>query len=113
MEKIFFKMMNELSKDCMVYAHKDNIWLINPNNREWIISYYPETKYAWWNYEFFKNVYYIISMDIEDIQPIRNWVESRLNVEVGKNCQPDRLPGDYDWSGDFDVEDVILNGKVY
>jgi hypothetical protein len=112
-EKIFLKMMNQLSKDYVSYYYKEHIWLINPNTREWIISYYFKTKYAFWKYEFFKNAYYIISMDIEDIQPIKNWIELHLNVEVGNHCVPDMLPGDYDWSSDFNVDDVMLNGKVF
>ena len=106
-------MMNELSKDCVVYTYKDDIWLINPNTKEWIVSYYSKTKYTWWNYRFFENVYNFISMDIKDRQPIRYWIELYINVEIGKCCEPDMLPGDYDWSSDFGVDDVILNGKVF
>jgi hypothetical protein len=51
-------------------------------------------------------------MDIRDREPIANWVQSRLNVEVNL-CEPDALPGDYDWSADFDPEKVISNGKVF
>lgn len=110
---MFFKMVDERCKGCMVYTYKDTIWIINPNTREWIISYYCKAKYAWWNYDFFETVYKYLSMDIKERLPIRNWVQSRMNVEVGENCEPDQLPGDYDWSGDFKIEDVILNGKVF
>ena len=114
MEKMFFKMVDERCKDCMVYTHKDDMWLINPHTREWIISYFPKTKYAWWNYDFFETVYNFLCMDIDkEQQPIRNWIESRMNIEIGKNCEPDMLPGQYDWSGDFKTEDVILNGIVF
>ena len=73
-------MMNELSKDCGVYAYKDDIWLINPNTKEWIVSYYSKTKYAWWNYEFFKNVYNFISMDIKDYASAESYHSERQDL---------------------------------
>lgn len=109
---MFFKMVDEMSKDYILYTHKDTIWLINSNTREWIISYYPKTKYAWWNYDFFKTVYKFLSMEMKERQPIRDWIELRMMVEVGENCEPDRIPSDYNWSSDFDVEEVINKGKV-
>ena len=51
-------------------------------------------------------------MDIKDGQPIKNWIQSRMNLEVGL-CEPDMLPGDYDWSDDFKVERVISDGEVF
>jgi hypothetical protein len=113
MEKMFFKMVDEMCKDYLYYVHKGYLWFINPNTGEWVVSYYYETKYPWWNFYFFNNIYNFLSMDINDRQPIRNWIESRLKVEIGLNCEPDRLPGSYDWSGDFEAEDVLSEGKVF
>jgi hypothetical protein len=113
MEKMFFKMVDSMCEDCMFYTNKGDIWLINPNTKEWIISYYPPTNYAWWNYDFFDNVYTYLSMDsFYYREPIKNWIQTRLNVEVGL-CEPDMLPGVYDWSADFDPEKVISCGEVF
>jgi hypothetical protein len=112
MEKIFLKMVDSMCEDCMFYTNKGDIWLINPNTKEWVITYYPPTNYAWWNYDFFETVYTYLSMDIKDREPIRNWIQTRMKVGVDL-CEPDMLPGDYDWSGDFKVEKVVSDGKVF
>jgi hypothetical protein len=112
MEKIFLKMVDSMCEDCMFYTNKGDIWLINPNTKEWIISYYPPTNYVWWNYDFFETIYKYLSMNIKDRDPIRNWIQTRMKVGVDL-CEPDMLPGDYDWSGDFKVEKVVSDGKVF
>jgi hypothetical protein len=96
----------------MFYTNKRDIWLINPNTKEWVITYYPPTNYVWWNYDFFETVYKYLSMNIKDREPIRNWIQTRMNVGV-ELCEPDMLPGDYDWSGDFNPEKYILGGEVF
>jgi hypothetical protein len=35
-----------------------------------------------------------------------------MNVGVDL-CEPDMLPGDYDWSADFKIEKVISYGEVF
>ena len=112
MEKIFLKMVDSMCEDCMFYTNKGDIWLINPKTKQWIISYYPPTNYVWWNYDFFETIYKYLSMDIKDREPIRNWIQTRMNVRVNL-CEPDTLPGDYDWSSDFKVEKVVSDGKVF
>ena len=112
MEKIFLKMVDSMCEDCMFYTNKGDIWLINPKTKQWIISYYPPTNYVWWNYDFFETIYKYLSMDIKDREPIRNWIQTRMNVRVNL-CEPDTLPGDYDWSDDFKVEKVVSDGKVF
>jgi hypothetical protein len=112
MEKIFLKMVDSMCEDCMFYTNKGDIWLINPKTKQWVITYYPPTNYVWWNYDFFETIYKYLSMDIKDREPIRNWIQTRMNVDVDL-CEPDMLPGDYDWSGDFKVEKVVSDGKVF
>jgi len=112
MGKMFVNMVDSMCEDCMFYTNKGDIWLINPKTKQWVITYHPPTKYLWWNYNFFETVYKYLSMDIKDREPIANWIQSRLNVEVNL-CEPDALPWDYDWSADFDPEKVISNGKVF
>jgi hypothetical protein len=111
MEKMFFNMVDSMCEDCLVHTHIKDVWVINPDTKEWIIYYYPPTKYLWWNYDFFENIYKYLSMDIKDRDPITNWVKYVMNVEVG-NCEPDKLPGDYDWSCDFTIDHVISGGEL-
>lgn len=101
-----------MCEDCKVYTHKEDVWVVNPKTRQWIISYYPPTKYLWWNYDFFENIYKYLSMDIGNREPIKDWVKDKLNVEIGL-CEPDRLPGDYNWSRDFDSNEVVDKGNLF
>ena len=113
MNNLFNKMVDSMCEDTMVYKAKNgDIWLVNPKTKQWIISYNPPTKYAWWNYDFFETVYKYLSMDIKDRDQIVNWIRLRLDVEVGL-CEADMLPGEYDWSNDFNADKVILDGEVF
>jgi hypothetical protein len=114
MEKMFFKMVDSMCEDTMVYKSKNgDLWLVNPKTKQWIITYHPPTNYAWWNFELFDTVYTYLSMDIfNNREPIKNWIQTRLDVEVGL-CEPDMLPGEYDWSDDFNPEKVISGGEVF
>jgi hypothetical protein len=109
MQELFNKMVDSMCEDCLVHTHVKDLWVIDSKTKQWIISFHPPTNYAWWNYDFFSNIYKYLSMDIKDREPIRNWVQSRMNVGVDL-CEPDRLPGDYDWSGDFNVDHIVSNG---
>ena len=49
-------------------------------------------------------------MDIKDRQPIIDWIQTKMNHEIGL-CEPDKLPGKYDWSCDFDVDHIVSKGQ--
>jgi hypothetical protein len=113
MEKMFFNMVDSMCEDTMVYKSKNgDIWVINPKTKEWIITYYPPTNYVWWNYDFFQTVYKFLSININDRDMIINWVQTKMNSEVGL-CEPNRLPGQYDWSDNFNTDKVISDGEVF
>jgi hypothetical protein len=112
MEKLFLNMVDSMCEDCTLYKDKKgDLWLIDTKTKQWIIHYYLPTNYAWWNYRFFETVYKFLSMHIDDRGPIKNWIQTKMNVEVGL-CEPNMLPGNYDWSDDFKFEKVISDGEV-
>ncbi len=112
MNKVFFKIMDIMTKDCCLYWYNDEIWLINPKTKEWVVSYYTKTKYVWWNYSFFYTVNSLLTVDNNQKELIKSWVESKLGVDVGKNVEPDMVPHEYNWSSDFNVLDTMENGKI-
>ena len=114
MNNLFNKMVDLMCEDAIVYKTKNgDLWLINPKTKKWIVTYYPPKNYAWWNFDFFDTVYTYLSMNIfENKEQIKKWIENRFNVEVNL-CEADYLPGEYDWTDDFDTNKVITYGEVF
>jgi len=110
MQELFNKMVDSLCEDCLVHTHIKDLWVIDSKTKEWIVSFNPPQKYLWWNYDFFSNIYKYLSMDIEDRQPIMDWIQTKMNHVIGF-CEPDKLPGKYDWSNDFCVDYIISKGQ--
>ena len=110
MNNLFNKMVDSMCEDCLVHTHVKDLWVIDSKTKQWIISFHPPTKYLWWNYDFFSNIYKYLSMDIYDRQPIIDWIQTKMNHEIGL-CEPDKLPGYYDWSCDFNVDHIVSNGQ--
>lgn len=103
-------MTDTMTKNFYLYEYKERIWLVNPKTKEWVITYYSKTKYVFWCYDFFKTIFMCLSMDMKQRQPIKNWVQYRMKLEVGDNVEPDKFPYDYDWSSDFNIDEVIIHG---
>jgi hypothetical protein len=112
MKNSFFKIMDVITKDCYQYKYDNNLWLINPKTKEWVVSYYPKTKYLWWNYHFFKTVHSHLCVYSYQKDLIKLWTQSKLNVVVGENVHPDIIPYLYDWSSEFKPQIVIEQGKI-
>ena len=39
-------------------------------------------------------------------------MENNLGLKVGDHSHPDLLHGEYDWRGDFDIIDMVINEGV-
>ena len=93
------------------YRYKDWTWLINPETEQWVVSV-ADSGYTFYNYEFFHNLFKYASLNcILHKKYIRYWTEERLKVSVSKHLYPDYYPGDYDWTKDFDVQEVFDKGE--
>lgn len=111
MEKVVHKFINSSVEGTHLYESDGSIWLIFPEKKQWIVSFYSETNYLWYNYDFFSNLFRYLDLELGDNNfYIRKWVEKTLGFKAGKNCHPDYLPDEYDWRKDFDVEGVINDG---
>lgn len=104
MEKIVKKLINGSIKDVDVYYHNGNIWLIFTETKEWVLEL-KKTGSLWYNYYFFRNLFYYLSMDVVENQYyITRWVEDVLQNGVKKTHHYLQRLGNI-------VEDVLQNGE--
>lgn len=107
MDDLIYKTISCAAENSQVYKYRDSTWVIFKDNKEWIVSV-SDNGYLWYNYSFFKNLFNYLSLELGDENiHIKNWVEKYLGIKVGNHYHPDRLPGEYDLSSDFDVNEVI------
>lgn len=78
MEKIIYKIINEIVKGVDTYTHNDSTWLIFSDTKQWVIEL-TKDKTLWYNYSFFKNAFIYVSMDVVENQHyITKWVEDNI-----------------------------------
>jgi hypothetical protein len=78
MEKIIHKLINEFTEGVDTYTHNNSTWLIFTEAKEWVIEL-TKNKALWYNYNFFKELFSLTSMDVVDNQHyITKWVEDNI-----------------------------------
>lgn len=78
MEKIINKLINSSVEGSDVYHHNGHTWLIFTESKEWVIDL-TENKTLLYNYNFFRNLFDYVSMDVVDNQHyITKWVEDNI-----------------------------------
>jgi hypothetical protein len=87
MEKIINLLINNWTKGVDTYTHNGSTWLIFSESKQWVIEL-TESKTLWYNYNFFKELFSLTSMDVVDNQHyITKWVEDNL-INVPKCTEP-------------------------
>ena len=127
MDKIINLLINNWTKGVDTYTHNGSTWLIFTEQRSWVIEL-TECKTLWYNYNFFKELFSLTSMDVVDNQHyITKWVEDNIiggvkytsvltNVDFGEleeaiqNGVKRTVPESIDDS--FAIEDTIQNGSI-
>lgn len=110
--KLIQKIIETSTTEFIPYRHKDWTWLINPKTEEWIVCV-ADSGYTFYNYEFFSNLFKYASINcITDKKHIKKWVMESLKLYVSEHCYPDYFPGDYDWTDQFVVKDVLEKGEL-
>jgi hypothetical protein len=103
MRKIINKLIKEFIKGVDTYTHNGSTWLIFTDTKQWVIEL-TEDKTLWYNYNFFKGMFSIASMDVVDNQHyITQWVEDNVINKVEHTSQS--LPRQCS-----SVDDIIENG---
>jgi hypothetical protein len=78
MKKIIDKLINHAINGVETYTHNGSTWLIFTESKQWVIELTKE-KTLWYNYNFFKNIFNYVSMDVVDNQHyITKWVENNV-----------------------------------
>lgn len=82
MQKLVNKIINESVKDADIYYSNGATWIIFTDNKQWVIEL-TENKTLWYNYNFFKNLFNYLSLDVVENQHyITKWVEDNIIGEV-------------------------------
>jgi hypothetical protein len=83
MDKIINLLINNWTKGVDTYTHNGSTWLIFTEQKSWVIEL-TENKTLWYNYNFFKELFSLTSMDVVDNQHyITKWVEDNvINKEL-------------------------------
>ena len=105
LEKIIFKIFDDVIQGVDRYNHNDSLWLIFTNEMKWVVEF-TKDQTLWYNYNFFKDEMDLIGLDcVEDKDLIKKWFESRF---LGIPKVEDAFDPFFDQ--DQYVEDTIQNG---
>jgi hypothetical protein len=103
MEKIINLLINNWTKGVDTYTHNGSTWLIFSESKQWVIEL-TESKTLWYNYNFFKELFSLTSMDVVDNQHyITKWVEDNLINKVKDTILEKNIT-------EGEVEEIIENG---
>jgi hypothetical protein len=106
MEKIINLLINNWTKGVDTYTHNGSTWLIFSESKQWVIEL-TESKTLWYNYNFFKELFSLTSMNVVDNQHyITKWVEDNLINKVKDTMLERNIT-------EGEVEEIIENGVKY
>lgn len=127
MDKIINLLINNWTKGVDTYTHNGSTWLIFTEQKSWVIEL-TESKTLWYNYNFFRELFSLTSMDVVENQHyITKWVEdniiNKVNYTSWGSTMNERFVGDVIEDGvketfDFmeqtvtecDIDNIIQNG---
>ena len=82
MEKIMQSLINNWVRGMDTYTHNGSTWLIFTDSKRWVIEL-TEDKTLWYNYNFFKQIFSLTSLDVVQNQHlITKWVEDNVMNKV-------------------------------
>ena len=107
-KEVLFEIIDDVTNGMDIYNHNGSLWIINTKELKWVVEF-TNDKTLWYNYNLFKNLFKVISLDVSENQKyITEWFESRfLNVYSVKTTV------DPFFDQDQYVEDTIQNGVKY
>jgi hypothetical protein len=78
MEKIVNRLIDEAVVNVDKYVNNNSTWLIFTESKQWVIELTKDGT-LWYNYNFFKNLFVYMSMDVVENQHyITKWVEDTI-----------------------------------
>ena len=124
MEKIINRLIDEAVVDVDKYVNNNSTWLIFTESKQWVIELTKDGT-LWYNYNFFKNLFVYMSMDVVENQHyITKWVEDNIingvkHLRHRKGADDSRAENiiqngvkhtEIGWAQDNGVEDAVKNG---
>ena len=104
MKDMIFNIINDSVEGVDFYKNKGELWLIFTDSKQWVIRL-TERGDLYYNYDFFKNIFKYLSMDVVENQYyITEWVEDTIQNGVRSTFHVK------EWFH-IPVEDTIQNGK--
>jgi len=107
MQKIINRLIDESVVNVDKYVNNGSTWLIFTETKQWVIELTKDGT-LWYNYNFFKNLFAYMSMDVvENQQYVTKWVEDNV-INGSKKVKTSPFVA---YLGDDDkIEDTIQNG---
>jgi hypothetical protein len=103
MQKALYKLMDKFIDGSDIYYHKDSLWIVFTETKEWVIEL-TDKNTLWYNYRFFSRIFDFVSLDVVENQHyITKWVEDTIQNGV-------RHTREQGIQAQTLVEDTIQNG---
>lgn len=114
MDKIINLLINNWTKGVDTYTHNGSTWLIFTEQKSWVIEL-TESKTLWYNYNFFRELFSLTSMDVVENQHyITKWVEDNIingvNYTSWGSTMNERFVGDVIDNGVKETNHVDVMG---
>jgi hypothetical protein len=94
------------------YREKNWIHIILSDKKNWVIAY-ADSGYTFYNNDLFCNLFKYISIPHSKQEDyIKSWVKDVFGVNVKNHFYPDKKSGDYNWSDEFIVSDILKKGEL-
>ena len=96
-------LINNWIRGVDTYTHNGSTWLIFTDSKRWVIEL-TEDKTLWYNYNFFKQIFSLTSLDVVQNQHlITKWVEDNVMNKVNYTFSFEKV-------ADYRIEDTLENG---
>ena len=96
-------LINNWVRGMDTYTHNGSTWLIFTDSKRWVIEL-TEDKTLWYNYNFFKQIFSLTSLDVVQNQHlITKWVEDNVMNKVNYTFSFEKV-------ADYRIEDTLENG---
>jgi hypothetical protein len=88
-------------------------YVVLPNKKDWVVCV-ADSGYTFYNNDFFSNLFSYLSVsNPKRKRYIKSWAKNVMGFEnIDKHFYPDHLYGEYNWSDQFVVKDVLEKGEM-
>lgn len=112
-EKLIHSAIASSVEGFLKYKHGNWIYVILPNNEDWVLCV-ADSGYTFYNNDYFSNLFSYLSLPRpRHKRYIKSWAKKVMGFEnIDKHFYPDHLYGEYNWTDQFVVKDVLEKGEL-